>query len=539
MRSKSISFFAVCISTSIFAAAAPAAAPGPAQDPASPDGYAAADWPQLQHDAQHTGRAPDTGLRMPAQPDGAAGRWTEFVVDWSHDFALLDPPQHISRVAQIIACGNRLFVPTMEGRLYALNPADGAILWTFDCGEGVMHTAGAAEDRVFFAGINGGVFALDAETGKQLWQWRPAQRDGFSAAVLLVEDKIFIGSRAGFMRALSQAEGKLLWETRAGGPIYQTAAYNAPSAHSESSGQAGSGQGGRVYAATEDMHAYCWSASDGKLLWKSDQLNGMSFRDYYPLVYRGKVFFESLGAWSGMNCVLPVFNAINGWFPLASIFEHEKEFDAWMAKHGEAMAEGKPDDEALRDIFEAQQQQIALFEQFPRENPRHVLDEETGRENVRLPWAMMAMCGNQPPPTLDRDDMLIMPVPFVNGRYGRFDWQRMQFVDMLMGVGQWDPNDLSYSLRGGTNHDEVHNVSTAGPLIFVVHASEKGHQFGGVGMPGVYCLETRRWGRLEGLPSYKRLPDAQCGGRAASIAYGAAYYQCYGFVRAWVPNTGK
>lgn len=159
-----------------------------------------------------------------------------------------------------------------------------------------MHTAGAENGRVFFATLKGSVYAVDAESGQQVWRWNNGKRVGFSSAVLLAEGKVFVGGRGGDFHALAQADGSELWSYTASAPIYQTAAYS----------------NGRVYFAAEDMCCYCLSAASGKLLWKSRKLSGMSFRDFQPLVYGGVVIVESQPAWANQGTV-----SLDGWrFPL-------------------------------------------------------------------------------------------------------------------------------------------------------------------------------------------------------------------------------
>ena len=50
------------------------------------------DWPQLQHDAQHTGYTAE----VLAAPNGLSG-------GWGVDFQALPEPQHIGRTVQVIA----------------------------------------------------------------------------------------------------------------------------------------------------------------------------------------------------------------------------------------------------------------------------------------------------------------------------------------------------------------------------------------------------------------------------------------------------
>lgn len=459
----------------------------------------AGDWPQLQCNPQRTGYTPET-LDAPSGMD----------VGWSVDFGAFDPPEHVYIAVQIVAHGNKVFVPTMGGNVYALDSATGGTVWRFQGNEPILHTAGVEDGRLFFATLKGSVYALDAATGRQLWRWNNGLRTGFSSAVLLADGKVFVGGRGGDFHAVSQADGVEVWSRRIPAPIYQTASFN----------------GGRVYFAAEDMHCYCLAASDGKLLWKSEKLMGATFSDYYPLVYGGVVIVEPFTDW-------------DSWHFQGEFFPFTYGNNEWVAKHGDSLKTGKIAPDALVELIEAQDRMVAVFEQEPQKKMRYALDELTGREKYVLPFWWQSNNGPQQPPIVDRDGMLVMPVAgFIGmGTWGRMPLERQRVVDIL------------YDGQGGMgNTDEDITLSAAGNLVFTVHRSE-----GGAHYTGYFNLDTRKWTKLtselfkRGYNEYTRLMppgpgepvpmfSGGHGNNSASIAFGAVYHHTCGVVHNWVPK---
>jgi hypothetical protein len=460
----------------------------------------AAGWPQLQHDPQHTGY---TTERLDA-PKG-------FQVGWRTDFLSFDPPEHVYRTVQVVSAEGKLFIPTQEGSLFALDPATGKAVWRFHCGEGVLHTAGYEDGRVFFATIAGSVHAVSAADGKPIWRWSNGRRTGFSSAVCLAEGKVFVTGRGGDVHAFSQADGKELWAFDVPAPVYQTAAYND----------------GHIYFAAENMHCYCLAAADGKQVWKSRKLGGMSFRDYCPLVHRKRVILESQPAF-GEKWV-DTFPLV-GWPP-------KKKLDPWLAKHSAELRQGKLSPETLQEIIAAQDLRTALLEKAPEERLFTVLDEKTGEDAFILPFFRQTMNGAQPPPAVDRDGMLVAPLHFVTAGWGRIDLGRQRYVDLLV-----DANDqFGPSSPGRGNPDECMNLSVAGNWVFAIHWQEGNAQY-----TGAFNLDTRKWthlpcavrdwftdfvGRGDGVAH-----NAQCGNNAASIANGNVYHQAFHVVHTWIPR---
>ena len=85
------------------------------------------DWPQFQCNAARTGWTPDS----PAPPLEPV-----YFLDFS--------PEPLGLVQPIIF-QDRMYVPTLEGRLYAINPATGERLWVKDGFGPIPRTPSAAD----------------------------------------------------------------------------------------------------------------------------------------------------------------------------------------------------------------------------------------------------------------------------------------------------------------------------------------------------------------------------------------------------------
>jgi hypothetical protein len=81
------------------------------------------------------------------------------------------------------------------------------------------------------------------------------------------------GDRGGVFHALRAADGKPAWSFTTGDRILQTASVTE--------------DGSRAIVGSEDMHVYCVNIADGRRLWKSRKLHGLSLRDHFPVIVGG------------------------------------------------------------------------------------------------------------------------------------------------------------------------------------------------------------------------------------------------------------
>jgi polyvinyl alcohol dehydrogenase (cytochrome) len=80
-------------------------------------------------------------------------------------------PGGFSTYSQPSVIGNRLFVGSPSGFVYALDKRTGCTYWTFDAGSGVRAAITIGPDKTaYFGDTRANVFALNAATGKLIWR---------------------------------------------------------------------------------------------------------------------------------------------------------------------------------------------------------------------------------------------------------------------------------------------------------------------------------------------------------------------------------
>ncbi len=241
-RLRKIIDAALVLATSFGDEAANAAVPAP---PAS--------WPTLHGDVQRSGFYP----YFPKGPLKLAWRrelWRE-----------LTGPR-----AEVIVGGGLAFMGTYAGNFYAWDAMSGEERWVFRTGGPIVHSPAFSDSVVFIGSMDRRLYALDAVSGRERWRFEAGE--GIGVSPLVHHGLVMFGARDGVFYAVDAAGGKEAWRFATGDRILTTASLSE--------------DGGRVVFASEDMHVYCLAATDGRLLWKSRKLAGLSARDYAPVLGR-------------------------------------------------------------------------------------------------------------------------------------------------------------------------------------------------------------------------------------------------------------
>jgi outer membrane protein assembly factor BamB len=230
-----------------------------------------------------------------------------------HGRALLEFPPAVAY--------GRVYLPTFDGRFYALDAATGRVLWrrragrcgwaspavaahvvyvtfigspecgsrrpggevdAFDARTGAMRwrrEIGPTESSPLVAGgmvlvgdWNGDVWALDARTGRT--RWRTHTGGAVKGSLAFGDGRLFIGNYAGQMLALAPRTGRVLWESGGHGSFYSSPAVAY----------------GRVYVGSLDDGVYAFGAATGDLLW-SRPTGGYVYAS--PAVWNGLVLVGS------------------------------------------------------------------------------------------------------------------------------------------------------------------------------------------------------------------------------------------------------
>jgi outer membrane protein assembly factor BamB len=91
------------------------------------------------------------------------------------------------------------------------------ILWKFKAPQPVNSTPVAADGRIYFTTVKGGLHAIDY-AGKEIWKISIAP-DSFTSAPLLSDGLLILGVAKGVLRAYDAASGKEKWSYDVGGSV--------------------------------------------------------------------------------------------------------------------------------------------------------------------------------------------------------------------------------------------------------------------------------------------------------------------------------
>lgn len=230
-----------------------------------------APWPTYGFDARRLRAVPGVKLRPPFR------RLWVF-----HGGALLEFPPAVAY--------GRLYLPTFDGRFYALDPRTGKALWRYDSGRCSWASPAVARGLVYATFLSRGphcegdtfrregeVVAFAARTGKLRWRRRI---DVTESSPLVAGGLVYVGDWSGSVLALDTATGRTRWASRTGGQVKSSAAL----AH------------GRLVIGSYDGRVYAFAARTGRLLWRASAQSRLGGRGRFyatPALAYGRVFIGS------------------------------------------------------------------------------------------------------------------------------------------------------------------------------------------------------------------------------------------------------
>lgn len=120
-----------------------------------------------------------------------------------------------------LGLGDRLYVGLADGRVVAIDPATGAVVWTYNSGLPIRGGAVEEDGLVFVGGADGKLYCLNAATGRKVWEY---QTEGvIEATPLLWGRAVLFGSRDKHFYSLDRATGGLIARQKLEGPITEAA----------------------------------------------------------------------------------------------------------------------------------------------------------------------------------------------------------------------------------------------------------------------------------------------------------------------------
>ncbi len=152
--------------------------------------------------------------------------------------------------------------------------ADAAIkpLWRFACEDEIRASVAVTEERVFVPSYDHNVYALDRENGTFVWKY--AAEGGIGTHPLVVDDMVIFGSTDTSVYAVDMRAGRLIWTASLDGKIYS-------SPHADL---------GHVFIGSDDRRLYAIQLISGRKAWSHEVEGAIRSR---PALADNTIFFSS------------------------------------------------------------------------------------------------------------------------------------------------------------------------------------------------------------------------------------------------------
>ena len=165
-----------------------------------------------------------------------------------------------------------IYFGSTDGYLYALRSDSGSVKWKFKADGGIYSSPAIKNGMIFFGSVDGCLYALNLIDSSLVWKFQ-TQADIYSSPAV-TESLVYIGSNDYNMYAVNQQTGELIWKFKTEGLIH-----SSPIA-----------VGDKLFFGSYDGNFYVLNRFTGKLLWKY-QTKGMISSS--PAYYDGKIYIAS------------------------------------------------------------------------------------------------------------------------------------------------------------------------------------------------------------------------------------------------------
>lgn len=157
-----------------------------------------------------------------------------------------------------------VYVGSGDGRLYALDRTTGAERWSYDAKSAVASSPAVGGGLVYFATRDGRVHAVDARSGARRWRvetgpvmawpWGHESGDLYLSSPAYLDGVVVVGAGDGGVYALDARTGRRRWRAPTEGRVRSSPAI----------------AGGRVYVGSADGRVYAFDLATGARRWRYD-----------------------------------------------------------------------------------------------------------------------------------------------------------------------------------------------------------------------------------------------------------------------------
>ncbi len=134
---------------------------------------------------------------------------------WDHRVMLPQGRSELARMvdvdAPVLPASSAVYAASYQGRLKALRPQDGSVIWERDASTNRALVEGRG--NIYIVDHNDVVRAIDQRTGEQVWEQRGLLRRNLSSPVAF-SGYLALGDDDGYLHLLSQRDGRFVGRTR-------------------------------------------------------------------------------------------------------------------------------------------------------------------------------------------------------------------------------------------------------------------------------------------------------------------------------------
>lgn len=204
------------------------------------------DWSQEAHDAQRTGYTPIE----PEEPWELAWMWNAADSNGGTDGHFYDAGRGVAWTAHSVAGGDFIYVPALNEGLYALNKADGTVVWNIKPTT-FFATPAYADGYVYAGGEDGVLYKVNASDGTIEATYGAASP--LNEALLLADNSVYAAAENGTLH-------KVAIDTMAASWVYDAEAdTQTPPSYSA--------QHDTIVFATDDLYIHAVNNADGTQKW--------------------------------------------------------------------------------------------------------------------------------------------------------------------------------------------------------------------------------------------------------------------------------
>jgi outer membrane protein assembly factor BamB/HEAT repeat protein len=152
---------------------------------------------------------------------------------------------------QAAVVGNRVWLSSAGGFLYALNRHTGKLIWQFYAGGAIKSSVTYWNNRIYFGSRGHHLYCVNATTGKLLWKFRTPGKDVDSSPIIW-KGRLYWGSEDSHLYAMDPLDGKIFWKYKTMGSIE-----SSPTIVGE-----------QIFINSYDGHLHALDLQTGKLRWR-------------------------------------------------------------------------------------------------------------------------------------------------------------------------------------------------------------------------------------------------------------------------------